>query len=119
MINFNGSILAHNDVILTQNRAFLYGDAVFETIKIVNSKILFLEDHYFRLMSSMRIIRMEIPMNFTMEYLEEQILTLVKNKKIENSARVRITVYRNNGGQYLPQINTVSFLINAERLENQ
>nr|MBP8158212.1 aminotransferase class IV [Flavobacterium sp.] len=98
MINFNGSIQAQEANILTQNRAFLYGDAVFETVKIVNSKILFLEDHYFRLMSSMRVIRMEIPMNFTMEYFEEQILALVKSKKMETSARARITVYRNDGG---------------------
>lgn len=117
MINFNGSILAEDNV-LTQNRAFLYGDAVFETVKIVNSKILFLEDHYFRLMSSMRVIRMEIPMNFTMEYFEEQILALAKSKKLEISARARITVYRNDGGYYLPKTNVVSFLINVESLDN-
>ena len=80
MINFNGSIASNEANLLTNNRGFLYGDAVFETIKIVKSKILFLEDHYFRLMSSMRIVRMEIPMNFTMEYLEEQILNLVRAK---------------------------------------
>ncbi len=118
MINFNGSIQVQEANILTQNRAFLYGDAVFETVKIVNSKILFLEDHYFRLMSSMRVIRMEIPMNFTMEYFEEQILALVKSKKMETSARARITVYRNDGGYYLPKTNTVSFLVNAESLDN-
>lgn len=118
MINFNGSIQAQDANILTQNRAFLYGDAVFETVKIVNSRILFLEDHYFRLMSSMRVIRMEIPMNFTMEYFEEQILALVKRKNLEISARARITVYRNDGGYYLPKTNTVSFLINAESLDN-
>jgi branched-chain amino acid aminotransferase len=118
MINFNGTIVPQETSILTQNRAFLYGDAVFETVKIVDSKILFLEDHYFRLMSSMRVIRMEIPMDFTMEYFEEQILALVKSKKLEISARARITVYRNDGGYYLPQTNTVSFLINVERLDN-
>ena len=118
MINFNGSIVSDDANMLTHNRSFLYGDAVFETVKIVNSKILFLEDHYFRLMSSMRIVRMEIPMNFTMEYLEEQILTLAKAKNIENSSRARITVYRNDGGYYLPQINTVSYLIAIESLEN-
>jgi branched-chain amino acid aminotransferase len=118
MINFNGTILALDDNILTQNRAFLYGDAVFETVKIVNSKILFVEDHYFRLMSSMRIIRMEIPMNFTMEYFEEQILVLVKSKNLESSSRARITVFRNDGGHYLPKTNTVSFLIKAESLDN-
>jgi len=118
MINFNGTIVSKDTSILTQNRAFLYGDAVFETVKIVDSKILFLEDHYFRLMSSMRVIRMEIPMDFTMEYFEDQILTLARSRKIEVSARARITVYRNDGGHYLPQDNTVSFLINVESLVN-
>ena len=41
MINFNGTIVSQDANILTQNRAFLYGDAVFETVKILNNKILF------------------------------------------------------------------------------
>ena len=118
MINFNGTIVSQDANILTQNRAFLYGDGVFETVKIINNKILFLEDHYFRLMSSMRVVRMEIPMNFTMEYLEEQILSLVNKSALADSSRARITVYRNDGGYYLPQSNTVSFLIHAVALEN-
>lgn len=118
MINFNGSIVSQDANILTQNRAFLYGDAVFETVKIINNKILFLEDHYFRLMSSMRVIRMEIPMNFTMEYFEEQILSLIKINELSVSSRARITVYRNDGGYYLPKNNNVSFLIHAVTLEN-
>ena len=118
MINFNGVIVSNNTNLLTQNRAFLFGDAVFETVKIVNGKILFLEDHYFRLMSSMRVVRMEIPMNFTMEYLEEQILALAIAKNSALSARARITVYRNDGGYYLPQNNTVSFLINVESMND-
>ena len=117
MINFNGLIVSNDTNILTRNRAFLYGDAVFETVKIMDSKVLFLEDHYFRLMSSMRVIRMEIPMNFTMEYLEEQILTLAKSKNLAISSRARITVYRNDGGYYLPKDNTVSFLISVESLD--
>lgn len=116
MINFNGSIVSNDTSLLTQNRAFLFGDAVFETVKIVNAKILFLEDHYFRLMSSMRVVRMEIPMNFTMEYFEEQILALATAKNSALSARARITVYRNDGGYYLPKNNTVSFLINVESI---
>jgi branched-chain amino acid aminotransferase len=118
MINFNGTIVSQDANILTQNRAFLYGDAVFETVKILNNKILFLEDHYFRLMSSMRVIRMEIPMNFTMEYFEEQILSLIKINDLSVSSRARITVYRNDGGYYLPKNNNVSFLIHAVALEN-
>lgn len=119
MINFNGTIVNKDSNILSQNRAFLYGDAVFETVKIVNYKILFLEDHYFRLMASMRVVRMEIPMNFTMEYIEEQILSLVINNNIADSSRVRFTVYRNDGGYYLPSDNSVSFLIQVQPLENK
>ncbi len=118
MINFNGTIVSQTSSLLNQNRAFLYGDAVFETVKIVASKVLFLEDHYFRLMSSMRIVRMEIPMNFTLDYFEEQILTLALAKSVANSARARITVYRNDGGYYLPKDNSVSFLIDVEFLDN-
>ena len=100
------------------NRAFLYGDAVFETFKILDSKILFLEDHYFRLMAAMRIVRMEIPMNFTMEFMESEILNKVKTENVAASARVRITVYRQDGGYYLPTTNNVGYEISASALEN-
>ena len=119
MINFNGLILPSSGNLLQNNRAFLYGDGIFETVKIVDNKILFLEDHYFRLMSAMRIVRMEIPMNFTMEYVEEQILRTAKENKIPNSARARITVYRNAGGNYLPETNAVSYLIAVSGIERQ
>jgi len=118
MINFNGTILSSDANLLVNNRAFLYGDGVFETVKIIDNKILFLEDHYFRLMAGMRVVRMEIPMNFTMEYLEEQILALANANDCKASARARITVYRNDGGYYLPLDNNISFLINAKPLEN-
>lgn len=118
MINFNGILQDSDTNLLDQNRGFLYGDGVFETLKIVDGKILFFEDHYFRLMAAMRIVRMEIPMIFTLEYLEEQVLSLVNKNKIEQSARARITVYRNNGGFYLPTNNTVSFLIQTSAIES-
>ncbi len=99
------------------NRGFLYGDAVFETLKIVNNKVLFLEDHYFRLMASMRILRMEIPMNFTMDFFENEILNIAQSENIANSARVRITVYRKEGGFYLPESNNVDYTISASEIE--
>lgn len=117
MINFNGTISSEENI-LTNNRGLLYGDSVFETVKILDGKILFVEDHYFRLMASMRIVRMEIPMNFTMEYFEDQISSLAKAENLENSARARVTVFRNEGGFYLPKDNNVSFLISISALEN-
>ena len=77
MVNFNGTIQENSAVVIESNRGFLVGDAIFESIKVVHNKVLFLEDHYFRLMASMRICRMEIPMLLTMEYFEAQILQLI------------------------------------------
>ena len=116
MVNFNGTLLRENDSDLITNRGFLFGDAVFETVKIVDGKILFLEDHYFRLMASMRILRMEIPMDFTMEFFEEQIVTLAIAKNESDSARARISVFRKPGGLYNPLTNNVSYLITTEKL---
>ena len=119
MINFNGEILQNELMLSPNNRAFLYGDGLFETLKIVDNKILFLEDHYFRLMASMRIVRMQIPSNFTQEFIESEILNLVNHLKIEDSARVRMTVFRNEGGLYLPKTKTISYTIQASKLENK
>lgn len=117
MINFNGTITDDANI-LAGNRAFLYGDSIFETVKILDGKVLFLEDHYFRLMSAMRIVRMEIPMNFTMEYFEEQILSTAASENFSGSCRARISVYRKEGGFYLPKDNNVSFLITVLPLED-
>lgn len=117
MVNFNGKLATSDETTLSGNRGFLYGDGVFETLRVRNGAILFFEDHYFRLMATMRIVRMEIPMNFTMEYLEEQILITAKNNDCLGSGRARITVFRNEGGFYLPKSNTISFTITAENLK--
>lgn len=119
MINYNGEILSSDTNLSNSNRGFLYGDGVYETLKIVDNKILFFEDHYFRLMASMRIVRMQIPNNFTLEYIEEQVLNLALANKCQDSARVRFTVFRNDGGYYLPETRTVSYLIQMTPLENK
>lgn len=118
MVNFNGQINDSEFLLSNSNRSFLYGDGIFETLKVVNRKILFWEDHYFRLMASMRIVRMKIPKNFTLEFLENEILNLVESKNCSDLSRVRITVFRNDGGLYLPKDLNVSYLIQASELKN-
>jgi branched-chain amino acid aminotransferase len=112
MTSLDGKIIAE-DTLQLNNRAFLFGDGVFETMKIVRGKIIFFEEHYFRLMAAMRIVRMEIPMSFTPEYLEEQILDLVSTAGFSESARARLTVFRNGGGFYMPDSPDVSFVVNV------
>ncbi len=118
MINFNGQIIESEIQLSINNRGYSYGDALFETIKASYGKLLFWEDHYFRLMASMRIMRIEIPMNFTMEFLEEQIQkTLNANKQQQASSRVKLMVYRNEGGLYTPNNNTCSFIVSCQPIQ--
>lgn len=121
MVNFNGQLLPKESPFLNQeNRAIKYGDCVFETLRAHRGTVVFLEDHYLRLMASMRILRMEIPMDFTMEYIEDQIgHTLVANRLQDAPARIRFTVFRNNGGYYLPETNTISYTIDAFLLDSE
>ena len=120
MINYNGKLLSEKEAFLTpENRAYNYSDGLFETIRVINGKIMFWEDHYFRLMASMRIMRMEIPMSFSPEFLEQEILDLIKENNIENQpVRVKINIHRNSGGLYLPKSRNISYFIRTSSLEN-
>ena len=120
MINLDGKIVKEeNAKISVLNRGFAYGDSVFETIRVINSKIMFWEDHYFRLMASMRIMRMEIPASFSPEFLEKEIKDIIEANKIENSpVRIRFAVYRLQGGYYTPATREIGYIISTEVLES-
>lgn len=120
MINCNGSLYPEDQEILTHsNRGLKYGDALFETVRCVNGTLFFWEDHYFRLMASMRILRMEIPMEFTLEFLEEEIKrTIAENNGTDKAVRVRLTIFRNEGGLYAPETNDVSYIIETKLLDS-
>lgn len=102
MINYNGAIIEKADLPSADiARATMYGDAVFETLKMQEGKLFFIEDHYFRLMAGMRILRMPIPMDFTPEFFIEQAERLAEEVAIENG-RLRIQVVRVADGKYTP-----------------
>lgn len=117
MVNLNG-ILTEKASVSFDNRGLNYGDAVFETLRFSGGKIYFWEDHYFRLMAAMRILRMEIPMNFTMEFLETEILkTINSEEKKDIGFRIKLLVWRKTGGKYTPNSNEIEYLISTENLE--
>lgn len=119
MINTNGNIQPESNSLTISNRGYKFGDALFETIKAINGRLLFWEDHYFRLMASMRIMRMDIPMSFTLDFLKDEILkTLEANNLMNQSSRIRLCVDRGEGGKYLPKANTqVNYHIEVEPLD--
>ena len=102
MVNFNGTVVERDELRFEDfARATMYGDAVFETIRMREGKLLFLEDHYFRLMASMRILRMPIPMDFTPEFFVEEAEKLAEEEAVENG-RLRLQVTRVAHGKYTP-----------------
>lgn len=120
MVNINGELIEKEKAAISiGNRGLAYGDSVFETIRVINSKIIFWEDHYFRFMASMRIMRMEIPATFSPEFLENEIQDLIRKNGLENSpVRIRFTVYRKEGGYYTPDTLNIDYIIEASTLQD-
>ena len=117
MFNFNGELLEDNTSFLNEkNRGVQLGDAVFEELRVLNGDIIFLEDHYLRLMSSMRILRMEIPMNFTMEFMEEEILKCISENDLKEAKQIKFTVFRNSLDDFSISDNTISYFITSKTL---
>ena len=109
---------ADEPVVTARNRSFRYGDALFETIRITNKQPRFLKDHLNRLFVGMKVLKMEINPLFTENFFEQGIKELSDKNSISSDGRVRLTVYRNDGGFYAPDINSVSYLIEATPIED-
>lgn len=120
MIHLNGKLISEDTAQLSvYNRGFQYGDALFETIRVINNKIMFWEAHYFRLMSSMRILRMEIPNSFSPEQLADMIHELVETNNLSNHAiKVKINVFRDAEGLYLPSQMNIGYLISTSPISS-
>ena len=119
MVNFNGTLFpADQTLFKAGNRAFLYGDRLFETIRYQNGKLLFWEDHYFRMMGGACILRMDIPIHFNIEFFEDEIIKTIEAFKLaSNSARVRLCIYRVDGGLYRPTDRSFEYLIEVGNLQ--
>jgi len=118
MVNINGNIVAEDaKQVSIENRGLLYGDAVFETLKVSSGKIFFWEDHYFRLMASLRILRIEIPMKFTMEFLENEILRTIPDDPANKNYRIKMYFSRKAGGKYTPHSNDLEYFIGSEPID--
>lgn len=117
-VNFNGELLhATEKIFASTNRAFRYGDAIFETMRSFGPEVLFFDLHLNRLFRAMQVMEMDIPSNFTKPYIKLQIEKLLKRSKIFTGAKLRLSIFRADGGLYLPIDNSLRFLIEAEKLD--
>ena len=77
-----------------QNNAFLYGDAVKVHFYIKNSQLIMAEECYFFLMASMRKMRMNIPLSFTLEFFSDIFLAAIAENQIQEGV-IELLAYRN------------------------
>ena len=111
-INYNGNIIdASHPVFTAANRAFRYGDGIFETIRLMKGEIMYFEKHLARLSRSMDLLGMNPNDDLTFHNLYLSIRHLDQVNNLKGNGRIRLEVFRNDGGLYTPHSNDVSYLI--------
>ena len=113
-INFNGKIFPSDKAIFdSQNRSFLYGDALFETIRMSEGKMPFLGNHINRLLKGLYFFKYKVPKKYTTTFFQKEIIKIASK-----NTRIRITVFRSKGGLYTPKNNRPQFLISTSPLNS-
>jgi branched-chain amino acid aminotransferase len=102
--------------IAKDNRAFRFGDGFFESMRIVNGRALFLENHFARIISTANALKIQLPTGFTIDLLRSQVLEVLRRNDIALGGRMRITFYRKSTGFYLPKQDEMTYFIEAEPL---
>ncbi|MBN2522429.1 MAG: aminotransferase class IV family protein [Bacteroidales bacterium] len=116
----NGKFLLSDENSLRHdNRAFCYGDALFETIHCLGTEPQFIDRHWRRLSYGMSVLKMNAGNDLTLEIIRNYIEKLLNKNRIFKGARLRLTVYRDQGGLYTPEKNSVSWMLEASALENE
>ncbi len=118
-VNNNGEILENSGTtIRSGNRAFLYGDGVFESIRIINGKPINLDNHIKRMLEGAARIKMRPPSFFNLTFFQEKIDELLVKSGIVAGGKCRISLDRASGGTYAPESNEVEFFIEVYPLDN-
>lgn len=121
-ISYNGKILSDAELNLSsQNRSFLYGDGLFESMHAFGNRVPFFYDHMERLIRSMKFLKMEIPVRFSVDTIgiQKEISKLLIKNKLFKSARIRMSIFRLAGGFFTPETNETEYLIECSSLSTE
>ena len=94
------------------NRAFLYGDGLFESIRISEGNLLFFDDHFERLISAMYVLGFDNTFFDPLKVYGEMEELIRRNQCKEG--RLRLNVFRNAGGFYKPLTDQSGYLITIQ-----
>lgn len=99
MYNLDGKLHAADErTVHPDNRAFRYGEGLFETIRLHKGIMPLFDLHWERLTRSLPALYFELPVHFTKEYLKNELLQLAKRNHVLDAARMRIMIFKGEGG---------------------
>jgi branched-chain amino acid aminotransferase len=104
-------------IILGESKAFRYGELIFETIRYSNNKIHFLAQHFLRLHNVARLMHINFPKLFNEKILELHILNLIKKNNLD-AARIRVTIFKGEGGLFENDETAFNILLETYPLPN-
>jgi len=117
LINFNGELISANvPVFAVDNRAFRYGDGLFESIRIIKGEMPLYDLHVPRLQHACEMLKLELDKKYTAAYFKKEILKIAKAKGLLENARARLSIFRTAGGYYLPKSSKAEFIIEIRPL---
>ncbi len=99
-------------------RAFVYGDLLFESILFEDGLLKNLDLHYQRLLNSAKTLKMKLPENFNFSFFESILKDEIQKQGLNQKSRIRFTLYRNSPGFYLPDNNSVNWEIELFLIES-
>ena len=118
-INNNGEVLKNEGATLSSaNRGHLYGDGLFESIRVKNGKPLNLDAHFMRMIEGAIALKMRVPKFYTTDFFREKIQELLEASSIDKGGRVRISIDRASGGNYTPESNETTYFIEVYPVNN-
>lgn len=113
-INFNGEILpADTKLLALSNRAFKYGDGLFESMRLMKGQLKFPELHADRLQRGMKALKIDGYSQMDAWFLKEKAADLARRNKIKHG-RLRLTVYRDADGLYTPSQNKMGYCLEIQ-----
>ncbi|MEO8861884.1 MAG: aminotransferase class IV, partial [Ginsengibacter sp.] len=117
---YNNKFYAENTpVISSENRSLRYGDGLFETMKVTKGRIVNKQYHFERLFSGLDLLQFEFPKSFSAIFLEKKITELITKNNHFNNTRIRLMIFRGNGGIFDPENNNPNYIIESWNLSDE
>ena len=118
-VNNNGAVIPNKGAtIAAGNRSYLYGDGLFESVRILNGKPINMVNHFNRMVEGAKAIKMRFPSFFTVEFFEDKVKELIALSDIKEGGKCRISLDRALGGTYIPETNEISYFIEVYPYES-